>query len=87
MLAVCSSFGIWAAHDQDIQLESLPKEVRKKVVAFIDPLMEQWEQKQKEGRGSEEPARKRRTAGLMKGQMHISADLDEPLGDFKEYME
>ncbi len=57
------------------------------MVAFIASLMEQWEQKQKESRGSEEPAQKRRTAGLMKGQSHIADDLDEPLDDFKEYME
>lgn len=25
-------------------------------------------------------------AGLMKGPIHISDDLDEPLDDFKEYM-
>ena len=75
-----------ATQDQYIQLESLPEEVRKKVVAFIASLMEQWEQKQKEDGGSEEPERKRRTAGLMKGQIHIADDLDQPLDDFVEYM-
>lgn len=76
-----------AAHYHYIQLESLPEEARKKAVAFIASLMEQWEQKQKEDRGSDKPEGKRRTAGLIKGQIRISDDPDEPLDDLKEYME
>jgi len=75
-----------AAHDQYIQLDSLPEEVRTKVIAFIDSLMEQWGRKQKKDPRSKEPVKKRRIAGLMKGQIHISDDFDEPLDEFKEYM-
>ena len=73
-----------ATHDQYIQLDSLPEEVRTKVLDFIALLMEQWEQKEAP---SEAPRKKRRIAGLMKGQIHISDDFDAPLDDFKEYME
>ena len=73
-----------ATHDPYIQIESLPEEVRKKVLDFIASLMEQWEQKEVP---SEAPRKKRRIAGLMKGQIHISDDFDAPLNDFKEYME
>lgn len=76
-----------AARDQYIQLDSLPEEVRKKVIAFIDSLMEQWERRQNRDDGINEPPQKRRIAGLMKGQIRISEDFDEPLDDFKEYME
>lgn len=71
-------------HDQYIQLDSLPEEVRTKVLDFIASLMEQWEQKEGPGKV---PRKKRRIAGLMKGQIHISDDFDAPLDDFKEYME
>lgn len=73
------------AQDQYIQLDSLPEEVRKKVLVFIEGLMEQWERRKKES--GEAPRKKRRIAGLMKGQIHISEDFDAPLDDFKEYME
>lgn len=76
-----------AAHDQYIQLDSLPEEVRKKVLDFIASLMDQWEKKQQGDRESNEPKRKRRIAGIMEGQIHISDDFDAPLDDFKEYME
>lgn len=76
-----------AAHDQYIQLDSLPEEVRKKVLDFIASLMDQWEKQQQEVRESNEPKRKRRIAGIMEGQIHISDDFDAPLDDFKEYME
>jgi hypothetical protein len=72
------------AKDQYIQLESLPEEVRSKVLAFIEDLMQQWEQRKHGQQGK--PRRKRRTAGLMKGQIHIAEDFDTPLDDFKEYM-
>ena len=68
-----------------IQLDSLPEEVRKKVLAFIEDLMKQWELHQANPDGR--PRKKRRTAGLMRGQIHIAKDFDAPLDDFKEYME
>lgn len=73
------------ARHQYIQLESLPEEVRKKVLAFIEDLMRQWEQRKPNPDGK--PRKKRRTAGLMNGQIHIAEDFDAPLDDFKEYME
>lgn len=73
-----------AAHDPYTQLDPLPEEVRKKVLDYITELMDQWEQKKA---SSEAPKEKRRIFGLMKGQIHIADDFDEPLDDFKEYME
>jgi len=70
--------------DRYIQLDSLPEEVRKKVLAFIAELMDQWEQRKDPNKL---PRKKRRVAGLMKGQIHMSEDFDAPLDDFKDHME
>ncbi len=74
-----------ATHDPYIQLDSLPEEVRKKVLDFIASLMEQWEQKEKSP--SEPKPRKRMIAGLAEGKVIVPDDFNEPLDDFKEYME
>lgn len=65
-------------------MDSLPEEVRKKVLAFIEDLMRHWEQRKHGQEGN--PRKKRRTAGLMKGQIHIAEDFDAPLDEFKDYM-
>jgi hypothetical protein len=70
-----------AAQDQYIQLSSLPEDVRKQVLDFIELLMKRREEKPQEPQH-----KKRRVAGLMKGQIHIADDFDAPLDDFKEYM-
>jgi Protein of unknown function (DUF2281) len=69
-----------SAMDQYIQISSLPEDVRKQVLDFIDFLM-------KRKVVGQEPPKKKRIAGLMKGQIHIPDDFDAPLDDFKEYME
>ena len=68
-----------STQDQFIQISSLPEDVRKQVLDFIEFLM------QRKGT-SEEAPKKKRIAGLMKGQIHIPDDFDAPLDDFKEYM-
>jgi len=76
-----------ATHDPYIQLDSLPEEVRKKVLNFIASLMEQWEQKKQAGVPQDNDAKKPRVFGIAKGMATISKDFDDPLDDFKEYME
>ena len=76
-----------ATQDQYIQLESLPEEVRMKVVAFIASLMEQWEQQENSSGPPNSVKEKPRVFGIAKGMATISDDFDAPLDDFKEYME
>ena len=56
------------------KIESLPAEMQKKVSLFADFLL----------------SKSLHTAtpkfGSLKGKIHLSADFDEPLSDFKEYM-
>ncbi|HQW04752.1 MAG: DUF2281 domain-containing protein [Flavobacteriales bacterium] len=68
-----------ASKDQYIQISSLPEDIRKQVVEFIEFLMK------RRNREPEKPEKKR-VAGLMKGEIHVPDDFDEPLDDFKEYM-
>lgn len=68
-----------SAQDQFIQLDSLPDDIRKQVLDFIEFLMQRKER-------SEEPPKKKRTAGSAKGMITIPPDFDEPLEDFKDYM-
>ncbi|MBK7382338.1 MAG: DUF2281 domain-containing protein [Flavobacteriales bacterium] len=76
-----------ASHDQYIRLDSLPEEVRKKVIAFIASLMEQWDRQKKSPGSPESDTGKVRVFGIAKGMATISKDFDAPLDDFKEYME
>jgi len=56
------------------KIESLPAEMQKEVSLFADFLLSKTSQ----------------TAipkfGSLKGKIHLSADFDEPLSDFQEYM-
>lgn len=70
-----------STHDQYIQLSSLPEDVRRQVMEFIDALMRRRE------REPSEPEQKKPISGLLKGRMRIADDFDAPLDDFKEYME
>ncbi|MBK8581201.1 MAG: DUF2281 domain-containing protein [Flavobacteriales bacterium] len=74
------------AQDHYIQLDSLPEEVRKKAIAFIASLMEQWERKKPTGQSPNDDAIKPRVFGIAKGMATICKDFDDPLDDFKEYM-
>lgn len=58
------------------KINSLPIELQKEVEDFIDFLKSKVENN-KDGK---------RKLGLAKGQIKMSADFDEPLEDFKEYM-
>lgn len=69
-----------AAQDQYIQLSSLPEDVRKQVLDFIEFLM----RKKEELPRPSEP--KKRPIGMFKGKIRMADDFDAPLDDFKDYM-
>jgi hypothetical protein len=69
-----------AAQDQYIQLSSLPEDVRKQVLDFIEFLMERRVEK------SGDPAPKELPFGMFKGKIRVAEDFDAPLDDFKDYM-
>jgi hypothetical protein len=66
--------------DNYIQLSSLPEDVRKQVLDFIDFLL----RRKSDGAGK---PRKTPAPGLAKGMVTVPDDFDAPLDDFKEYME
>jgi hypothetical protein len=59
------------------RIEQLPMELKKEVEDFVDFLLEKSKK--------EKPIK--RTLGLAKGRIVISDDFDQPLADFKEYIE
>ena len=58
------------------KLESLPPELKKEVNDFVDFLLSK----------SKSAAKKAAKFGSAKGKIKMSADFDEPLDDFKDYM-
>lgn len=58
------------------KLETLPPDLRSEVSDFVDFLIEKSSKKKK----AIVPQ-----FGCAKGKVHMSADFDEPLEDFKEY--
>ena len=75
-----------ATPDDHIQLSSLPDDIRKQVLNYIEFPMERRENKPASADGSEAARLEKRPIGLMKGQIRMSNDLDAPLDDFKDYM-
>ena len=69
-----------AAQDQYIQLSSLPEDVRKQVLDFIEMLMKRHEENPVESQP------KKRPIGMFKGKIRMADDFDAPLDDFKDYM-
>ncbi len=65
--------------DLFVKFNSLPEDLCKKVLAYIEWLLA--------GQPKPEQEPKKRIAGLMKDKIWIADDLDAPLDDFKEYME
>ena len=60
------------------RIDSLPADLKKEAEDFIDFLIEKSKKEKK-------PLK--RTLGLAKGRIIIPDNFDEPLTDFKEYME
>jgi hypothetical protein len=59
------------------KLESLPKNLKQEASDFIDFLLEKSSRKEKKTIPQ---------FGSAKGKIKMSADFDEPLEDFKDYM-
>lgn len=60
------------------QIDSLPENLRKEVEYFVQSLIQKSHSKK---------FLKKDLDGILKGQIKLSDDFDEPLEDFKEYME
>jgi Protein of unknown function (DUF2281) len=60
-----------------IEINTLPKNLRQEVADFVAFLKTKSKGKNK---------LKEREFGFFKGDIKLSADFDEPLDDFKEYM-
>jgi hypothetical protein len=67
------------------KINSLPKQLQQEVLDFIDfLLMKRKITKPSQGSVKEKESPK---FGCAKGHYKMSSDFDEPLDDFKEYME
>lgn len=60
------------------KIKKIPVAYQQEVEDFVDFILEK---KVNPSKSSE-----KRTLGLLKGKMKMSADFDAPLDDFKEYM-
>jgi hypothetical protein len=61
------------------KLESLPPQLKKEAISFIDSLLK---------KSNKKDANKKRVPvfGYAKGKIHLSDDFDEPLEEFKDYI-
>jgi hypothetical protein len=66
------------------KLETLPSELKAEAKLFIEKLLEKTK---KDKEPNSKKKLKNRKFGSLKGKIHLSADFDAPLDDFKEYME
>jgi len=60
-------------------IDSLPKHLRQEVANFITSLRKRHKPEVKK--------QAQRPFGLLKGKIRMSEDFDDPLEDFREYME
>lgn len=63
-----------------LKVNSLPADLRKELMDFLEYLLHR--EKQNNG-----PVKRGGIPGLAKGRIVIADDFDEPLEDFKPYME
>ena len=63
-----------------IKISSLPSQLKTEISDYLDFLVSK--RLNKRNQSNRQPK-----AGCMKGTFKMSADFDEPLDDFKEYME
>jgi len=66
--------------DLFVKIESLPAELRKELIDFLEFLLQRKKQRK-------EAPRRGGIPGLAKGRIVIADDFDAPLDDFKPYME
>lgn len=63
------------------KLSALPEKLKKEVEAFIDQLLSQ------KNKSSKSINQKKPVFGSAKGMFVMHPDFDEPLDDFKDYMQ
>ncbi|MEW6496357.1 MAG: DUF2281 domain-containing protein [Cyanobacteriota bacterium] len=63
-------------------LNKLPESLQQEVLHYAEFLAEKYAKQSQE----EQPQKKKRKAGLLKGKIWMADDFDEPLEDFKDYM-
>lgn len=63
-------------------LEKLPDSLKQEVLHYTEFLVEKHAKQLQQ----EQPQKKKRKAGLLKGKIWMADDFDEPLEDFKDYM-
>lgn len=61
------------------KIKLIPIAYQQEVEDFIDFILQK--------KNIDSPDNNKRKIGLLKGKMKMSADFDEPLNDFKNYME
>lgn len=64
-----------------LKVNSLPADLRKELVEFLDALLKRKQQPQ------EKSPKRGGVPGLAKGRIVIADDFDAPLDDFNPYME
>ncbi len=72
------------------KIEGLPEHLKKQVLDFIEFLLSREgksKDQQSEALDTNNIAKKPLKAGFLKGSFVMAADFDEPLEDFKEYMQ
>jgi len=70
------------------KIESLPEESRREVEDFVDFILHKKRKEITETSSVNEPASQYDSLkGSMKGFFKVSDDFNDPLDDFKEYME
>jgi hypothetical protein len=63
------------------QIEALPSKLKKEAKKLLEDMLEnQGKEKSKKS------SIKKRSFGCLKGKIHLAADFDSPIDDFKEYM-
>jgi hypothetical protein len=63
------------------KLESLPPTLKEEAKKFIDSLIEKTKKEDNPSKPSKP------IYGSLRGKIHLANDFDEPLDEFKEYME
>lgn len=66
------------------KLETLPSDLKEEAKNFIEKLIDK--SKDKEKHSGQKVKLQKREFGALKGKIHLSADFDEPLEEFKDYM-
>lgn len=68
-------------------VSQMPEALKKELLHYTEYLFENYSQAEEVSTSLEESKKKRGGFGILKGKLWVSEDFDEPLEDFKEYMQ